>query len=252
MLAAGLSVTGKVRPQNQDTIFVSTEPVGPLPNLFVVADGMGGHNAGDVASSLAVSLFVEYIREQSAEPADFLDLCVAAAAHANSRVLMLGNADTSLYGMGTTLTACYILNDQIKIVHVGDSRIYVVTADEIIQLTNDHSYVQEMVRAGYLTPRQAREHPKRNVLLRVLGGEDALETDAFTRSLKGACVVLLCSDGLHGMIRDEAIKDIIHRRVSVEERVESLINAANEAGGHDNISVILIEYATNINESNTD
>jgi protein phosphatase len=241
MQAAGITDVGKKRSQNQDSIFVSAEPVGPLPNMFIVADGMGGHNAGDVASRLAVTQFCEYIKLNTAPYDDYQELCVSAANHANRFLYQQAAADTSLRGMGTTFTACFITEKRIKFIHIGDSRIYMVTPSGITQLTNDHSFVNEMVKAGHITPKEAREHPQRNVLLKVMNGDELLEIDVCTRSLKRSCAVLLCSDGLNGMITDDEIKAIVNRDDTAEAKVRMLTDAANDAGGSDNISVILIE-----------
>jgi protein phosphatase len=241
MLASGLSEIGKLRNQNEDSLFVSAKPFGALPNLFVVADGMGGHNAGDVASRLAVEQFCGYIKENTAESADLLDLCVSAANHANQRIRMESASNRGLSGMGTTFSACFILDNRLQFIHIGDSRIYMVTPGQITQLTNDHTFVSEMVKAGHITQEEARAHPRRNVLLRVMCGDENLEIDACTRNLEGSCAVLLCSDGLNGMITDDVIMGIINQKCPVDERVRMLIDAANAAGGNDNISAILIE-----------
>jgi protein phosphatase len=240
---AGLTDIGKVRSQNQDSIFFSAQPVGSLPNLFIVADGMGGHNAGDVASQQAISLFTAYIKKSAAEPDDFLDVCIAAASYANHGIFMQASENPSLHGMGTTFSACFIYNGICRIVHVGDSRVYMASPGGLTQLTHDHSFVNEMVRAGQITARQARQHPRRNVLTRVMGVDSRMEADGYTRSLDGACAILLCSDGLFGMLADDRILGFIRSDASAEERAAALIDAANDAGGTDNISVILIDVS---------
>lgn len=241
MLAAGHTDIGKVRTANQDAIFVSAEPVGPLPNLFVVADGMGGHNGGDVASRRAVATFCAYIQKSAAAPDGWLDLLVAAAGEANRIVFRDSIADPALSGMGTTLTACVIGGGKCEVVHIGDSRAYMITADRITQLTNDHSYVNEMVKAGQLTPSQAREHPKRNILTRVLGTGPDMDADGYVRALTPNATILLCSDGLTNMLTDEAIGDAAAADMDITARVRLLIDEANRHGGLDNISVVLID-----------
>lgn len=243
MFVSSRSDIGKVRSQNQDAVFVSTEPVGPLPNLLIVADGMGGHNAGDVASSHAVLHFTEYLRRQTAADDSFLDLLVAAAAHANREVFSYSLSNTSLSGMGTTLTACVLTGYPVKceIVHVGDSRAYLVSPDGITQLTRDHSYVCEMVKAGQLTPAEAREHPKRNVLTRVLGVDADFHADGYVYDIAEGCSVLLCSDGLTNMLTDDRIHALAYAHQTPRERVDALIAEANALGGNDNISIVLAD-----------
>jgi protein phosphatase len=240
MKSTGLSCIGKVRNQNQDSIFFSADPVGSLPNLFIVADGMGGHNAGDVASKQAVEKFLEYIRTNPAEAPDFLDLAVSAAVHANACISEQARQNPGLSGMGTTFSACFLIDKNIKIVHVGDSRVYAVLPGNITILTQDHSFVHEMVKAGQITPEEARTHPKRNILLRVMGGHDNFEADAYSRGMEDGCVILLCSDGLYDMLTDDEIMGIVNSGETLEEKAQRLIDAANAAGGKDNISVILI------------
>jgi protein phosphatase len=242
LFAAGRTDIGKLRSQNQDAIFVSLTPVGPLPHLFIVADGMGGHNAGEVASRLAVEYFTEHIRQGGPLPeADgYMDAMVSAAAAANRRVYAQSLRDYALHGMGTTFTACVAENGKCDIVHIGDSRAYWVSSGEISQLTVDHSYVNEMVKAGQLTQAQAQRHPKRNILMRVMGVDEDAPMDGYRKDCESG-LILLCSDGLTNMLPDDTIREICVRSAALEERCEMLINEANERGGSDNISVVLIE-----------
>jgi protein phosphatase len=242
MLSSGITDKGLVRTQNQDTVFCSQTPVGPLPNLFIVADGMGGHNAGDVASREAVNVFCGFIREYGGEPKPgYLDLLVDAAVAANTAVYNMSVADDKFSGMGTTFSACVIAEGKCEIIHIGDSRIYMITDHGITQLTTDHSYVNEMVRAGKLTPQQASNHPKRNILTRVMGTSLSKEFDGYPYILEDECAVLLCSDGLTNMLDDDTLFNIINRGVSTDERARVLIEEANKRGGIDNISVVLID-----------
>ncbi len=240
MFSTGITDKGRVRTQNQDTVFCSQTPVGPLPNLFVVADGMGGHNAGDVASRVAVEVFLSFLGRAKNEPG-YLDLLVDAAVAANAAVYNMSMADDKLSGMGTTFSACVIEGGKCEIIHIGDSRIYMITKGSIMQLTTDHSYVNEMVRAGKLTPQQAIKHPKRNILTRVMGTSPTKEFDGYPAAVKDGCAILLCSDGLTNMLDDDEILRIVNQDTSVDERAEELVIEANLRGGIDNISVILID-----------
>jgi len=245
MYVAGITDVGVVREQNQDTIFYKNGWVGPLPNLFVVADGMGGHNAGDVASRHAVESFCQYIEEYSiaqlVQPTDYLDLLVTAAQKANEDVYNLSFDDPSLQGMGTTFTACVVEGGRAFTVHVGDSRLYKIKQDEITQLTRDHTYVGAMMQAGQMTEEEAKTHPKRHMLTQVLGTKSHVEMDGHVFELTGVETLLICSDGLSNMIDDQGMKDIIKREGIVDHRMRLLLDEANARGGTDNISVILID-----------
>lgn len=229
---------GKARSVNQDTIFVSIEPVGPLPNLFIVADGMGGHNGGDIASQTAIAHFCDYIQSSGQKLASgILDIMTSAALVANAKVLCQAKSTPELSGMGTTLTACTIHDGKCNIIHIGDSRAYIITSEDITQLTQDHSYVNEMVKAGQITEDEAREHPKRNVLTRVLGVNPDMSADGHIVDVAPGSVILLCSDGLYNMVPEDEIKSLINES---KEPAEALIAAANEGGGLDNISAVIV------------
>lgn len=242
MLAASCSDIGKVRSQNQDAVFASTEPVGALPNLFIVADGMGGHNAGEIASNRSLFFFREYLEQHTMHNAEdgFLDLMVSAAAYANEKIYEQSTNDPSLSGMGTTFTAC-VFTPKCEIVHIGDSRAYLIHSGNITQLTNDHSYVNEMIRAGQLTQSEAREHPNRHVLTRVLGVDPYMTADGYVYEAVTGSTVLLCSDGLTNMLSNEALCAIVSSGASISDRAQALVDEANRHGGNDNISVVLID-----------
>jgi len=231
---------GKMRSVNQDSVFSSTEAVGYLPNLFIVADGMGGHNGGEIASKSAISHFCEYIKSRS-EAEDVLDLLTSAALAANKGVLSQAAGNPELSGMGTTLIACTIDQGKCNIVHIGDSRAYKINGDSITQLTHDHSYVNEMVKAGQITHDEAREHPKRNVLTRVLGISDEMSADGYVIEMELDSTILLCSDGLYNMVPESEIKNLSKNNTSDNPAV-ALVAAANDGGGKDNISVIIVRY----------
>jgi protein phosphatase len=207
---------------------------------------MGGHKAGDVASILAVEKFCEFIREFPAQDfvqADnFLDLLVSAAQSAGEEVTKKAGSDESMNGMGTTLTACVIVNEKIFIVHIGDSRAYTVNFNGMKQLTTDHTFVNELIQLGKVTEEEAKTHPKRHVLTKVLGSASGfLEVDGIVREIGDATAILLCSDGLSNMLDEITMMKIINGLGYVEHRTRYLIEEANKRGGHDNISAVLID-----------
>jgi len=245
MNAAGLTDKGQTREQNQDAILVTCDPLGPLPNLFIVADGMGGHNAGDVASTQAITFMYDYIRNFQAakfvQADNYLDLLVAAVQGANSMLCKMSEDNEAMQGMGTTLTACVVADGKLLLAHVGDSRAYAITPESISQITADHTYVEEMVQAGQLTAKEALTHPKRHVVTRVLGSQTSFEVDGIVMPIGDAATILLCSDGLTNMLDDNIIKGIVNGVGFVEHRTKFLVEEANSCGGHDNISAILID-----------
>ncbi len=229
---------GKKRKLNQDFVYVSETPVGNLPNLFVVADGMGGHNAGDYASKCTVETMVREIRGCfEKNPVRILGKAIRMA---NDQIRRKAKEDSSLFGMGSTVVAATCLGHYLQVANVGDSRLYIIN-DEIRQITRDHSLVEEMVRLGSLDRAAARNHPDKNIITRAIGALDTVEIDFFHEELKPGDIVLICSDGLTNMLEDEAIGNILRERLSLEERAVKLIEAANNNGGRDNIAVILID-----------
>lgn len=233
-----LTDIGRRRQLNQDFIYCSETPVGNLPNIFIVADGMGGHNAGDYASVLAVETVVEEI-EASFEknPVKILEHAITKA---NTILRQRASENFSLSGMGTTLVAATCFGRYLEVANVGDSRLYVV-GEEITQITVDHSLVEEMVRMGGIGREEARNHPDKNIITRAVGAKDDVEIDFFNLELKTGDMVLLCSDGLTNMVDDERILRIMKNGGNLRDRVEELVETANRNGGKDNISVIVIE-----------
>ena len=224
---------------NQDYAYMSLESVGRLPNLFVVADGMGGHRGGGYASRLAVESILEKAREDEEE--DISQILVDAIRHANRCITQAAQEDERLLGMGTTVVAASCIDGRLEVANVGDSRLYVVNGAQIRQITQDHSLVEEMVRFGGISREQARTHPDRNIITRAVGVEDVLEVDCFFVPMERGDQVLLCSDGLTGMLEDEEIRRIMTDKTDVRERALRLVEAANDQGGSDNIAVIVIE-----------
>ena len=248
MFAAGLTNKGIVREQNQDAIVCSLNPVGIFPNLFIVADGMGGHNSGDIASEMAIDIFCAYLRNPRAAHLIgnyyYLDLFITAAVKANERVYKKSLSAKEYKGMGTTFTACSIIENKAYIAHVGDSRLYTIAPGKITKITTDHSYVEEMLRRGVITPEAAKNHPNRNMITNVLGVEPKVKIDGLVVDLTDISMILICSDGLTNMLSDDEILEIVYNKGFVLERAETLIKAANKQGGNDNISVILISIQT--------
>ena len=234
---------GQKRKMNQDYVFVSKDPVGNLPNLFVVADGMGGHNAGDFASSHAVQILVDEIRKD----ADFNPIKVLrhAIETANMEILERAQQDEALKGMGTTMVVATIVGHYAYVANVGDSRLYLIQG-QIRQMTRDHSLVQEMVRMGELKPEEARNHPDKNIITRALGAERTVDIDFFDLKMEPDSTILMCSDGLSNMVEDSKIEEIIlDKEEELSQKGENLLKEANRNGGKDNIAVILVEPFTN-------
>ena len=232
------SDTGRLRTQNQDTVYGVNTPVGKLPNLLIVADGMGGHKAGDFASRYAVEKIVERIQDS---PYENPLLIVADSIRLVNRMIYEKSKDYEEYrGMGTTLTLAYISEEKLHIFQIGDSRLYLIR-DGIRQITQDHSYVEEMYRKGLLSRDSEEYHSKKNIITRALGTADFMGPDVFEEKIIPGDVILICSDGLTNMVTDERILEEVSRKTSLERRTDRLIELANQNGGTDNISVILAE-----------
>ena len=228
--------TGLQRSMNQDFVYASQQPVGNLPDLLIVADGMGGHAAGDYASRCAVETMVDYIENAAKEQTvSVLDAAIQAA---NTAVLTKSMSDREYAGMGTTLVCGVIENGTIYAANVGDSRMYVIS-DRIEQITMDHSLVEEMVRMGQIDRERARSHPDKNVITRAVGVRPQVGADFFDVTLENGDTVLFCSDGLTNMVSDERIFQIVKNSKTLEEAGKTLVAEANQNGGSDNISVIL-------------
>ena len=232
---------GRSRSVNQDYVYVSETPVGNLPNLFIVADGMGGHNAGDFASAFAVRVMVDSVKED----ADFNPVKVIrhGIEVANHELIEQAKKSEERKGMGTTMVVATVVGNYVYVANVGDSRLYVI-GNRITQITKDHSLVQEMVRMGELTEEDARNHPDKNIITRALGAEETVNIDFFDFRLEKDRNILMCSDGLSNMVSNEEIQEIIQDQSDVQDKGKTLLNLANEHGGKDNIAVVLIEPFT--------
>ncbi|MCI8509031.1 MAG: Stp1/IreP family PP2C-type Ser/Thr phosphatase [Lachnospiraceae bacterium] len=242
MISYGKTDIGMIRSINQDSIFFSDKRIGTLPNLYIVADGMGGHQAGDYASAHAVSWFVEYVKNcQYVNPITILKTGIAKV---NGMLLQKASEHSELRGMGTTFVAAVIIDNKLYVANIGDSRLYVI-GDEVKQITLDHSLVEELIRTGQLDRRRVRFHPEKNIITRALGTGNEAVPDFFEVILQREEKVLLCSDGLTNMVEDDEIGDIIMQKQFVDKICEQLVERANYYGGKDNIGVVVVEQALN-------
>jgi PPM family protein phosphatase len=220
--------TGRQRRENEDSAFARAP-------VFVIADGMGGAQAGEVASKIAVETFERDLPEQGS-PEERLADCVREA---NRRIYELSRSEHEHAGMGTTLTAAYLDGADVAIAHVGDSRAYLFRDGELTRLTRDHSLVGELIERGKLTEEQAAEHPQRSIITRALGPDASVNVDTWSYPVRPADVLLLCSDGLTSMLKDQQISDVLGSARSLQQAADELIAEANDAGGRDNITVVL-------------
>jgi PPM family protein phosphatase len=245
--AFGATHVGRQRQHNEDAFLVEDEA-----KLFLVADGMGGHAAGEIASRIAVDSISEFILHTKEDDGTWphaydehfrrsTNRLVAALRTANTRVLEAMRKDARLRGMGTTVVACMAENDTMSVAHVGDSRAYLIREGQLSRITNDHSWVFEQVQAGMLTEAEAEKHPLRNVITRALGGALQVTPDASEIEARSGDVFLLCSDGLTGMVPENEIARIVTAtNGDLEKACQELIDAANERGGLDNVTAVLV------------
>lgn len=233
---AQLTDIGLVRSQNEDSLCVS-----PKLGLFAVADGMGGHLAGEVASATALEVLEQELGERL-ENGEFPEhALVGAVQEANRKVFELSNANQQWAGMGTTITACLKQGEVIYIAQVGDSRAYLIRESLIVQLTEDHSLVRELVKNGGLTEEEALQHPQRNVLTRALGAASSLNVDLYHQEVSPGDLLMLCTDGLTGYLCPDEIMQMISTSTDLATAARGLVDKALAAGGKDNITVILLE-----------
>ena len=224
--------TGRQRNANEDSYFAKAP-------VFAVADGMGGAQAGEVASRIAAGAFEQGVDDEAPPEAQLREI----AQEANREIHELAQKDSSRAGMGTTLTSALVRGDEVAVAHVGDSRAYVLRDDELKRLTKDHSLVEELRRSGRLTDEQAEEHPQRSIITRALGPEPNVNVDTMTVPAKNGDVFLLCSDGLTTMVGDDQIRQILLEAKSLRSAVNKLVDAANSGGGRDNITAVAFQVA---------
>lgn len=229
---------GMVREVNQDYVYVSDLPVGKLPNLFIVADGMGGHKAGEFASRFTVEVVKDELAKSTEEGPEAM--IRQAITSANQRLLETAKQDSKLEGMGTTLIVATVIERTLYFANVGDSRLYLLNND-IKQVSKDHSLVQEMVRLGGIKQEDAKNHPDKNIITRAIGAKEQVEVDFYEYRLKKGDIVLMCTDGLSNMVEDTEILHIVKGSRDIVEAVEGLINKANKNGGKDNIGIVAVD-----------
>lgn len=229
---------GVVREMNQDYYFLSDTAVGNLPNLFIVADGMGGHKAGDYASRYTIERVVASVSRNTGE--EPIAIMKEAINKANELLVAESREDESKSGMGTTLVIGTIIGNKLFVANIGDSRLYVV-GQNMRQITRDHSLVDEMVRLGEINADEARVHPDKNIITRAVGTSDHVEADFFEVEITADDTILLCTDGLTNMVRDDDILDIIKKYDNAQAATMQLVKEANANGGRDNITVMIIK-----------
>ena len=245
---AAVCATGRVRTENQDRIYLNgticgggyaqTDGTGRKQGLFSVADGMGGHQAGDYASKYTVEVLQRELEKSQGE--DIERVLVNAIKTANREIIREASKDEHLKGMGTTVVAATIMNQMMYFANVGDSRLYLINHG-IQQLTKDHSLVEEMVRLGGIKPEEAKHHPDKNIITRAMGVKDEAEADFYEFRIKRGDKILMCTDGLSNMVEDEDMFGLVKGSRDVVEAVQMLIDRANSNGGRDNIGVVLAE-----------
>lgn len=242
IISAGISDIGRKRDTNQDSIYLNNKS-----QLYIVADGMGGHSGGELASTMAIKYISEYFKKHAANLDKSLKVMKNCIAYANQKIKSFSETDENLHGMGTTVVSLLFNDNQLAIGNVGDSRAYLIQKERIYQLTRDHSMIQEKMNMGIYTRQQAAEDPNKNVLSRTVGFEEEVDIDVFSYRCKPGDIFIICSDGLHGKVSDEDIlylvkKELLNKEknfTSVRDCVQTLVRQANENGGQDNISVIL-------------
>lgn len=225
---------GMTRASNQDYVL---SLISSKYTLLVVADGMGGHNAGEIASKMAATTIRDFIFEKYSSYEDKEELIRDAILKSNSAIYLEQKGEEKLKGMGTTATCCIVSGNHLYIGHVGDSRAYIINSDGIRKITVDHSYVQELVKNGSITEDEAQNHPQRNLVLRAVGLEENVVIDTMIEKIQDRDIIMICSDGLTSYVNNDEICEIILNRK--KEAAEELVHLANERGGRDNISVII-------------
>ena len=238
MKAFSITDTGVLRTMNQDYCFSSDTPIGKLPNLYIVCDGMGGHKAGEYASRYTVERIVASVsRSRTENPVRILK---SAIQKANEILVVESQEYKEKQGMGTTVVAATIIGDKMYVANVGDSRLYVIN-QTIEQITNDHSYVEEMIRIGKIRREDAAKHEKKNVITRAVGATEKVKVDFFEVELRENDKILLCSDGLTNMVSNDRIYQIVSANEDVDVISKELVDEANKNGGQDNITVVVVK-----------
>lgn len=238
MHSVALTDIGRKRLTNQDTVYLSDAPIGVLPNLYIVADGMGGEKAGDYASKSLIGYMLTYIENTMKMP---IRAIREAIEYANENLFAEGSKNPKLEGMGTTVVAACIIDNTLHVFNVGDSRCYILDESGISQITKDHSLVEMLVSKGEITRESIEYKANKSKITRAVGAEESVLIDSFEVELLGNEYVLLCSDGLTNMVEDEKIYNIVSSGAGVRASAKRLIEEANLSGGSDNISILLID-----------
>lgn len=238
MKSFSITDVGKKRTVNQDYVYKTDTSIGSLSNLYIVADGMGGHQAGDYASKFTVEHLREEVENGNAiSPAKILEDAIVTA---NNQLLQKSIEEEELSGMGTTVIAATVKEGILYFANVGDSRLYVINRG-IRQLSKDHSFVEELVRLGGIRSEDAKDHPEKNKITRAVGTQKGVDVDTFEHRLDQNDVILMCSDGLSNMVADDQMFEIISGSRDLIEAAQNLVDTANEHGGNDNIGVVLFK-----------
>lgn len=242
MVIGSISDVGKIRENNQDAFYASQDGAFPL---YMVADGMGGHKAGEVASTMARNIIENNFSEAKDELLNvdmIIHLIKSSIEEANIKIYLKSLEDERYKGMGTTITLAYIFKDKICIGHVGDSRAYLISKGDIFQITEDHSFVNELLKTGSITKEEAKTHPKRNMITRAVGSSSIIEMDLIIKEYDKSDILLLCSDGLSNMLKEFEIKDVFIGENDIQKACETLVAMANNKGGFDNITIVAIKF----------
>jgi len=247
----GTSDVGLRRSHNEDSFYV-----GDAQGLYLVADGMGGHAAGEIASQAAIQTIQEFVGRAEADRdmtfpfgldnalSDEENVLLSAVKLANQYICRLAREKPEMTGMGTTIAGVRIRDDKVSVFHVGDSRVYRIRGSQIAQLTTDHSWVSEQLQRRMITLEEARTHRWKNVITRALGNKNSIEVDLETLDLEDGDIYLLCTDGLSGLVSDQVILETLAlQQDQLEQACKELVAQANAAGGHDNITVVLVRYS---------
>lgn len=240
MLASAITDKGMTRDNNQDYYFISEDLKIPL---FIVADGMGGHKAGEIASEMVVENIKEQLykyKDKMVGKKDILFYMEKSIKNANSMIYRKSLERKDCVGMGTTVTLAFIDNRSIYLGHVGDSRAYLVSGNTINQITEDHSLVNELIKNGDITKEEAKKHPQKNLITRAVGTEETIEVDTYIKKYHSGDRLLLCSDGLTNMVDEKTILEVLNRETDIKVSNKKLVDIAKENGGLDNITLITI------------
>jgi protein phosphatase len=245
LVFSAYSHPGRVRKNNEDYFFVPTESV-HVKDLIMVADGMGGHKAGDVASRMVVESILEYYTEKAHQVTSLeqaKELLMNSIQNANTRIYNQSKAHETYEGMGTTLTIAYFYDNRACIGHVGDSRAYLIRDRSVSKITRDHSWVQQLLEEGKITQGEMDNHPQKNIITRALGTKDCVEIDYYEIPLKDNDIILLCTDGLSNYVDLNQNIDVFYSGGSMEEIIKILVSKALDGGGNDNVTIVMAKYS---------